>query len=244
MILFIDSGNTRTKWRLSGASGSCVEGVGLSSESDALSVLSRHGPDISRVAVSMVGSDQAEASLRRAIQAMTDAPVTFYGAEKQRFGLRNSYSRVTAMGADRWHAMVGAWVAYRTGLVVVDAGSAVTVDYVGGRGCHLGGYILPGLLMMRRSLRLEAARIGFEHDDQLVTTPGQNTSECTNHGLAWLSSGLIDRIHKDCQSYGLNKLLVTGGDAERLLSLGLEAEHRPGLVLEGLELIDGAGAGS
>lgn len=34
------------------------------------------------------------------------------------------------MGADRWHGMYGAWLRHRSGFVVVDAGSAVTLDYV------------------------------------------------------------------------------------------------------------------
>lgn len=238
MILLIDSGNTRTKWHLSTASGRHLEGSWANSGDDSLLTLSRHGPGISRVAVSTVGSDQASASLRETIRKLTDAPVAFYWAEKQRFGLINSYNDPRMMGADRWHGMVGAWCAHRSSLAVIDAGSAVTVDYVRNDGCHLGGYILPGLGMMRRSLRMDAARIGFEHDDQLNTVPGQNTSECTNHGLAWLSAGVIDRIHMDCKSLKLDKLLVTGGDAQRLLSLGLQAEHRPGLVFEGLELID------
>jgi len=240
VILFIDSGNTRTKWRLVGPSGQCVEGVGLSSKPNSLAALIDYGANISRVAVSMVGSDEAEASLREAVQAVTDAPMTFHWAERQRLGLVNSYHQVEAMGADRWHAMVGAWHAHKSGLVVVDAGSAVTVDYVGNGGHHLGGYILPGLQMMRRSLRMEAARIGFEYDNELNTMPGKNTSECTNHGLAWLSASVIDRIQKDCRRHSLPNVLVTGGDAERLLALGLDAEHRPGLVFEGLELIDRA----
>jgi type III pantothenate kinase len=240
VILFIDSGNTRTKWRLADSSGKFREGFVCGSESDSLSILLPYGADISRVAVSMVGSDQAEAAVRKAIKAVTDAPVHFYWAERQRFGLVNSYRQVFTMGADRWHAMVGAWSVLQTGFAVVDAGSAVTVDYVRTDGAHLGGYILPGLMMMRRSLKMDAARIGFEYDDELDTTPGQSTSECTNHGIAWLTSGVIDRVHKDCESYNLGNLLVTGGDADRLLSLGLDAEHRSGLVLEGLERIDRA----
>lgn len=242
MILLIDSGNTRTKWRLAGASGGCIEGFASSSESAALKGLSPYRPDISRVAVSFVGSEQAEANLRDAIRKLTAAPVTFYWAECERFGLVNSYSRVTAMGADRWHAMVGAWSAHHSSLAVVDAGSAVTIDYVRSDGLHLGGYILPGLMMMRRSLRMGAARVGFEYDSQLDIHPGHNTSECTNQGLAWLSAGMIERIDKDRRVHNLDRILVTGGDAERMLSLGMEAEHRPGLVLEGLELIDRAEA--
>jgi type III pantothenate kinase len=120
----------------------------------------------------------------------------------------------------------------------VDAGSAVTIDYVDGQGHHLGGYILPGLQMMRRSLKLDAARIGFEYDDQINAVPGRSTGECANHGLAWLTESLVQRLSGDVARFRLDRVVLTGGDAGRFLSLGLKAEHRPALVLEGLEIVD------
>lgn len=243
MILFIDSGNTRAKWRLVRGAGECLEGSGPNSTSGLLSELSGYGPELLRVVVSTVGSEEAVAALKRDIEAITDAPAIFHWAERTRFGLHNSYSQVTKMGADRWHAMVAAWHLSRRGLAVIDAGSAVTIDYVDDRGRHLGGYILPGLQMMRRSLKVDAARIGFSYTDQLDTRPGNNTSECTNNGLAWMNLALIERIQKDVERYGLYDVFVTGGDADRLLAQGLKAVHRPGLVFDGLALIDQAEAG-
>ena len=142
------------------------------------------------------------------------------------------------MGADRWHGMYGAWQLLRGGFAVVDAGTAITVDYVAADGRHIGGYILPGLKMMLRSLQLDAARIGFDSRDSGITSPGRDTGECVNHGLSWLFQSAIERIHSDTRTYGLPDIVVTGGDASRLLDLGLAADYRPSLVLEGLDAVD------
>ena len=95
--------------------------------------------------------------------------------------------------------------------------------------------------MMRRSLKVDAARIGFEQSEQLDTRPGQSTGECVNHGLAWLTEALVQGIHRDAKAFGLSAIYLTGGDARRLQALGLEANVVEGMVLDGLERIASAG---
>jgi len=199
--------------------------------------LQRYAGEISRVCVSTVGSEANRNSLEAEIGKVTSAPITFYWSEAQRNGLKNSYQDVSKMGVDRWHAMVAAWSRFRTGCAIVDAGSAVTVDYIDGGGSHIGGFILPGLKMMRRSLKLDAARIGFEADEQLNTRPGNTTGECANHGLAWLTEGVVHQVHRDVRKYGVQHVLVTGGDARRFMELGLQADYWPELVLDGLHQV-------
>ncbi|GGC84049.1 type III pantothenate kinase [Marinobacter halophilus] len=238
MILLIDSGNTRVKWRLVDLSGCVLERTSTLTVPQPFEPLRLHAGNIDRILVSTVGSEQSRNSLEQALAGLTRVPVQFYWAEATRAGLQNSYQDVAKMGADRWHGMVAAWLVHRRSFAVVDAGSAVTVDYVNGEGKHLGGYILPGLQMMRRSLKLDAARIGFEYDEQIDATPGRSTGQCANHGLAWLTEGLVNKLHADSQRLGLSQILVTGGDAGRFLTLGLNAVHCPGLVLDGLEHIE------
>lgn len=196
--------------------------------------LQSYAEAISRVCISTVGSEASRSSLEEVIRKLTSAPITFYWSEAARDGLKSSYQDVSKMGADRWHAMVAAWSRFRDGCAIVDAGSAVTVDYIDNNGCHIGGFILPGLKMMRRSLKLDAARIGFEADEQLNTRPGNTTGECANHGLAWLTEGIVKQVHRDVRAYGVEHVLVTGGDAKRFMELGLEADYWPELVLDGL----------
>ncbi|MBU2952485.1 type III pantothenate kinase [Marinobacter sp. F3R08] len=237
MKLFIDSGNTRLKWCLDDRGGPLACGTGSLADENPLAGAGDRLRDVKSVAVSTVASEQRRALLSELLARVCAASVDFYWSERARNGLVNAYQDVGKMGADRWHAMYGAWLAHKLGYVVVDAGSAITVDYVDRSGQHLGGYILPGLQMMLRSLRTDAARIDFEAQSESTIYPGKSTGECVNHGLSWLLSAMIQRLNADARRLALSDVLVTGGDAARLMDLGLPGMLCPDLVLKGLRAI-------
>lgn len=238
MRLLIDAGNTRIKWRLEHAGIAIDEGWSALDSDDPLAAIGDYLSSISRVGVSTVIREDVRLELLSYLERKVPGSVRFYWAERERFGLQNSYADPQAMGADRWHGMYGAWALHRGGCAVIDAGSAITVDYVSQEGLHLGGYILPGLKMMLKSLKTDAARITFEANDVASAQPGKNTTECVNHGLSWLSLAMIERVRKDMAEFGLAEVLVTGGDALWLLALGMDGSHHPSLVLDGLGYID------
>ncbi|PCM42861.1 type III pantothenate kinase [Marinobacter sp. ANT_B65] len=243
MKLLIDAGNTRLKWRLEQDGLVLDEGWSALGGGDPLVGIEGRLDAVSRVGVSTVIREEKRLELLAYLQQKVSAPVNFHWAEARRCGLQNSYADVKTMGADRWHGMYGAWKRCKSGYAVIDAGSAITVDYVNSTGEHLGGYILPGLKMMLRSLKSDAARILFEAGALSGSDPGKSTAECVNQGLSWLSRAMIERVGRDMSDLGLSQALVTGGDAGRLLQLGLEGAHYPSLVLEGLSYIDREMAG-
>lgn len=238
MRLLIDAGNTRLKWRLEHDLTVISQGRGSMSSDHPLSDIDQYLGTVSRVAVSTVAREDLRLALHAYLQERVPGEVCFYWAEKERLGLRNSYSDVSAMGADRWHGMYGAWKKRGRGCAVIDAGSAITIDYVSDSGNHLGGYILPGLAMMFKSLKTDAARIAFEPNHAVALEPGQNTGECVNHGMSWVSLAIVQQLHRDVEQMGLSDILVTGGDASRLQAVGLNASEHPSLVLDGLGFID------
>lgn len=238
MRLLLDAGNTRLKWRLERKGIIIDEGWSVFGMDAPLAGIGGYLGSVSRVGVSTVIHEDMQLRLASYLEREISGPVHFYWAEAQRFGLQNSYMDARTMGADRWHGMYGAWKHYKCACAVVDAGSAITVDYVDHSGQHLGGYILPGLKMMLKSLKNDAARIAFEAGDVSGVEPGKNTAECVNQGLSWLSQAMMERISKDVSELNLSHTLVTGGDAERLFALGMNGSHHPSLVLDGLGYID------
>ncbi len=243
MRLLVDAGNTRLKWRLEQEGIVIDEGWSALSANAPLASIEGYLGAVSRVGVSTVIHEDMRLRLSSYLEQKVSGPVHFYWAEAQRFGLRNSYMDPQTMGADRWHGMYGAWKRYKCGCAVIDAGSAITVDYVNSSGQHLGGYILPGLKMMLKSLRNDAARIAFEEGEVSKAEPGINTAECVNQGLSWLSRAMIERVSKDVSELNLSQTLVTGGDAGRLFALGMKGVHHPSLVLDGLGYIDSEAPG-
>jgi type III pantothenate kinase len=118
---------------------------------------------------------------------------------------------------------------------VIDAGSAITADYLNNEGEHLGGYILPGYEMSRRTLLGKTAKIGVMANLGSIV-PGINTESCVNNGFAMLYTSLLDGFIKYAKSMGIDRFVITGGDAFMLKKFSTElVEIHENLVLDGLQ---------
>ncbi|MEH6471321.1 MAG: type III pantothenate kinase [Halopseudomonas sp.] len=235
MILDIDVGNTRLKWR-HGSQQGFVNTAGLESSvlqhawsglmrPQRVRLVSVAGADIDRVV-----SDFCQQQWRVAAeQALTQAAQA---------GITNSYSTYQTMGADRWLAMLAGFNRTEGGCCVVDCGSAVTVDYVDAQGRHLGGYIAPGVRLMRKGLLSNTRQIDLPEEvrSRFDTRPGTSTAEAVGHGIELMMAALAQRVVRDCRTMlgEASSLLVTGGDGERFLDSAGAGEWCADLVLDGL----------
>ncbi|WP_409524605.1 type III pantothenate kinase [Nitrincola sp. MINF-07-Sa-05] len=148
-------------------------------------------------------------------------------------GLVNSYAEPGRMGVDRWLAMVALWQRERSAFCVVDCGSAITIDFVAADGRHEGGYILPGLRLMRESLLGNTARVGVESEQSgLEMLPGRHTSAAVHNGLNFVFHALGSTLSKRGE-----RVHVTGGDGERFVALSGIGQYSPDLVLDGLQWV-------
>jgi len=122
---------------------------------------------------------------------------------------------------------------------VVDAGTAVTVDFVDGQGVFHGGAIAPGARMQLDALHERTAslpQIEFRRPDPAETF-GRNTAEAMLHGVFDGLRGLVWRlVEQYSERYGAFPLVVaTGGDAQTLFGDD-ELVNRivPELTLQGI----------
>ena len=113
--------------------------------------------------------------------------------------------------------------------VVVDAGSAITVDVIR-NGRFEGGFIHPGVASLRRAYREMSPRLdsSFNFDMQLDKMP-KNTQDAITYGALGL-------LAKEVRSYGL-PVLLTGGDASALMPLFAQPSHVPLLLFSGMKKI-------
>ncbi len=167
--------------------------------------------------------------------------VRYARSERRGWGVTNSYRQPRRMGVDRWVAMVGAWAEMQSSCLIVDVGTAVTIDALDDDGVHLGGQIIPGVATMAQSLssatsdiplvRASAKRVA--NDLEMF---GHNTAAAVREGSQNAVVGAIERAIRTLQSNGYDPTIVlTGGDASRILkSLDETLLHRPHLVLQGL----------
>ena len=161
--------------------------------------------------------------------------VQFAKSQVSQKGLSNSYEDVHKMGVDRWLAMLAAWnKAPDHAHIVIDAGTAITLDLIDEFGRHVGGYICPGFNLMKGSLLSGTKRVLAEDDWQLGRAPGSSTQGCVDHGVQDMVACWLEH-HRALQPNA--QVWVTGGDGQRLVSLLAETvQFEADLVLDGLQI--------
>jgi len=197
-----------------------------------------------------LGCSVAAAEVRKAVEraARTHGGSICWLAAQDRydgaFVLQNGYRAPGQLGADRWHGMLGACERRpRQSLVLVAAGTAMTIDCVdwrGGVALFIGGCIAPGTQLMLESLAQRTGGLPHARGDW-VEFP-DNTDDAIATGVADAQTGLALRVVERARRHfgSAPQVIVSGGDADALaerLSAGgvaLAIEHN--LVLGGLAL--------
>lgn len=242
MILLLDVGNTRVKWAplVGGRAGA----VGAAPHRDvppaewqrALGSL----PRPSRVLASNVAGPAFGAALHEWTLAAWGIAPEFVVTARAAAGVVNAYLNPAGLGVDRWLAMIGAWRAAHGPLLVVSAGTALTVDAVDADGRHRGGFIVPGIGMMRDALYSRTGGIATAAalaDAAREGMFGVNTAGAVEQGAVVAQAALAERAAAElARLTGASpRRFLTGGDAGRLQPwLPSAYESVPDLVLQGL----------
>lgn len=237
MILDVDIGNTRIKWLLRASTGSIVDraAAGYRMES-AVEAAFVHVENVARVRLSsVVGNVTNEfiAMARRRWGVQPEVATVIDGAGDVVCG----YDVPEKLGIDRWLAVVAAWNRVKQPLMVIDAGSALTLDIVDAGGYHRGGYIIPGREMMKKTLGSDTWGVKVEQVGAWDIAPGTNTDAAVTNGCTLAAVGALERAWRDT---GISNIVITGGDGpdlRRSLQTKARVIEVPDLVLEGLSLV-------
>jgi len=156
-------------------------------------------------------------------------------------GVTNAYLEPEKLGVDRWLAMLAAYKICGKETLMIDCGSALTIDALSATGEHLGGLILPGMQMMKKSLIKGASGVKIKNDpSEHVALFARDTEGAVIGGALYAMVAVIDRIVVDVRdSLGANvALVITGGDVPALKPLlAYKFQHEPDLVLQGLAMV-------
>ncbi len=109
-------------------------------------------------------------------------------------GIEVAYEPPTAVGADRLANAVGAKALYGTPAIVVDFGTATTLDALSRQSVYLGGAILPGVELMLESLAGRTARLTRVSLSGAVNPIGRNTAESLRSGTLLGSAGAVEYL--------------------------------------------------
>ncbi len=191
-----------------------------------------------------------------------DKLTRFYHCQVQRIetstealGVTCGYSNYSLLGADRWLAMIAAFSRVKDQsqarpVLVVDCGTVVTADVVDAGGQHLGGWMMPGSLLMCQALSQKASGILYglensgsgldcntmQHDTPVI---GKSTRQCVDVGGKLAVAGFIGQCFLQAKELsGVAPLCIfTGGGAKEIIPLlTVSVDYVPDLVLDGLAL--------
>ncbi|OOG28789.1 hypothetical protein B1C78_00120 [Thioalkalivibrio denitrificans] len=239
--LLLDAGNSRLKWAFVGAGHEPVTGC-VQPDARGFGELVRQvanaGTPDAVALVSVRGEQFADQVSGWCAEAGWPEPLRVR-ASSGTHGVRPAYANLDSLGADRYAAMVAARRLFSGPVVVVDCGTAVTVDGVDEAGAHAGGVIMPG-----RDLMLDALSTGTavlpRAEDREVDFPAVNTVDAivsgSTLGLVYAVEGICRRM-VECLG-GQAECVLTGGNAGLVRAHGtLSYAWRPWLVLQGAYFI-------
>lgn len=242
--LLMDVGNTRIKWGVldDGRIGRTGHIAQERVRDKGLQVLTTKIPRrVDEVFVSNVAGTSFATRLSGVVGAHCDCDVRFARTERSGWGVTNAYTQPRRMGVDRWVAMIGAWAEVGAACLVVDAGTAITIDAIDDDGQHIGGQIIAGVATMADALAtatsdIPRVRPAPGRDGADLGMFARNTAAAVREGAQNAVAGAVDRAIHTLRSNAYEPVVVlTGGDASRILNTLCETPlHRPNLVLQGL----------
>lgn len=230
MRILVDVGNTSVKWQLR-SDGVVVDGASgdLGALGSWLASLEQGGDYTA--AVSCVRGDNCMSELRSMFRSATLIEPHFATSTSEFHGVTNAYASPEMLGVDRWLAILAVIARGEDSAIIIDAGTACTIDVLE-NGHHIGGYIFPGVALARDALIANTDRIRFSEHVAISTAPGASTAECVQSGV-WLT--LYAATREIIARAPSARVFITGGSAGELAALGVEGDCVQGLVFDGLD---------
>lgn len=220
MITLIDIGNTRTKY--------CTVERGVRSKLNAIAneevtpdFLSRHF----RLSTKVITACVSHEKLINIITTWCDKNNTEFRrvkSESKKNNVISGYEIPEQLGVDRWLTLVAVSELYpKMNVLIIDAGTATTIDFLTESGQHQGGWILAGVTTLVSTILMNTSQVRAKNTENPSIRFGTNTSENVHNGSFAATIGAIQLAISEINSldYELNKVIITGGNAHILSSL-------------------------
>lgn len=243
MILELDCGNTLIKWRIVDQQQAELTAISASSSvSDLLEQVRRTQYPIHWGRLVSVRTEEETLSIVNFIHTQLQIDTAVARPSRELAGVINGYTNVERLGMDRWLALVAAYQLTQKATLIIDLGTAITVDFVTDTGMHLGGFITPGFSMLKDQLLKNTRKVRYSASEQECSLgslfPGTSTAEAVERGCLLMTRSYVQSQLDQAKVYLGSDFttLVTGGDARLLPTTIDHFSIVPDLVFRGLAL--------
>ena len=246
MKLLIDFGNSRCKWALLNDQA-FLESKAYFYKSEDLTQRAHEIAEqicfdsIKQIhAVNVLGNG-FEQVFRAQANTRAKIDIKFHVSLLNSHGVMLAYANPLSYGADRYAALIAAHHKTSGAKIIIDCGTATTVDGIEASGKHLGGLIIPGIELMCSALANKASGISMPQQMNSTQLFNDNTAEAVYSGSALvLSHGVRGIVQEIMSKINLQATVyVTGGQNKMIDLAGIEHVDCPNLVLEGLRILQG-----
>jgi type III pantothenate kinase len=251
MLMAVDVGNTQTvlglsegeetmgRWRIATEAQRTADELAIVFAA----LLERRGLELHQVDA-MIVSSVVPALTRSYRQLAAEIfQVPFYGVTTEmKTGLNNRYDDPSAVGADRIVNAVATGRHYGFPAVIVDIGTATTVEVVDGESNYLGGAILTGLNVALEALVSRTAKLpSVDLEEAPPRAIATNTPDSIRSGFLYGYAGALDALIRRCREEmdaGETRVIATGGPAGAVVPYCKEIQRfDPDLTLKGLRIL-------
>lgn len=159
---------------------------------------------------------------------------------KLKVPFENKYTTPKTLGVDRIALVSSAVATYpNKNVLIIDAGTCITYDFVNNMGNYYGGSISPGLQMRYKALNIFTKKLPLLEPSEIVELIGNSTEKCIHSGVI---NGVINEIDGIINQYRKKNVdltvVLTGGDLNFLSNkLKNSIFANPNFLLEGLDTI-------
>jgi type III pantothenate kinase len=156
-----------------------------------------------------------------------------------RTGVAIAVDNPREVGADRIANSVGAWHLFGGPTIVVDFGTATTLDVISEKGEYIGGAIAPGVNISLDALFSRTAALRAVELVEPRSVIGKSTVECIQSGAIYGFAGLVDGlVRRVMDELGDCKVIATGGLSSLIAPYSTTIEQiEPWVTLHGLRLV-------
>ena len=256
LYLLFDVGNTRLKWaavestqntadrnkKLWAYSGSISsKSLQIPELREELSLyISNTLPKPDAIGFCCVAGDAAIDNLQSLFSQWKDVRWQQLRGDSTYEGMRTLYQEPSKLGADRWAALIGARALSSVNTLIINAGTASTIDLLGGNGIHYGGWILPGLSLMQESLQNNTAQLPSV-ERQVNTLSALGFGITTNEAIiggcdAAQIGAILHALHLAKEiNHPVERIWLDGGNAKILANEMKKFSHLANLPIEPIE---------